>query len=140
MKIGLHIPTYTWDGGTAATRARLAEIIAWMFTIVWLPVATAIVGQMPNDLPQKALYIGSLFATSVMTTLLGWYTLRHPGLHDMPEANLRRGILADAIASVLFVVAFGVAAFVPGVGYWAMFVLLLTGPLHAFLRRLGLAG
>lgn len=109
--------------------------IVWMFTIVWLPVATAIVGQMENDPLQKTLYIGSLFATSVMMTLLGWSTLRHPELHDIPAANLRSGIFADAIASVLFVVAYVVTIAAPGLGYFPMLVLVLTGPLHAWLSR-----
>ena len=85
------------------TGRLLVLTIAWMFTIVWLPVATAIVGLMDNDPVQKTLYIGSLFATSVMMTVLGWYTLRHPELHDMPVANLRSGILADALSTAVFV-------------------------------------
>lgn len=115
--------------------------VVWMFTIVWLPVATAVVGLLPDSLAQKAIYIGALFLISMMTSILGWYVLRHPALHSMPERSLRGGTLADAIASALFVVAFLLAAFVPGIGYWAMAVLLLTGPLQALLaRRLGLRG
>ncbi len=121
------------------TGVLLTLSIAWMFTIVWLPVATAVVGLMPNTLVQKALYIGALFLTSAMSTVLGLYVLGHPGLHSRPERSLRRGILADAVATGLFVVAFLLSAFVPGIDYWAMAVLLLIGPLQAILaRRLGL--
>ncbi len=109
--------------------------IAWMFTIVWLPVATAIVGQMPDDIVQKSLYIGSLFVTSMLMAATGWYILRHPELHEIPEGSIRRGILAELIASALFAVAYVLAAFVPAVGWNAMFLLLLTGPLHRWLRR-----
>jgi uncharacterized membrane protein len=109
--------------------------VAWMFTIVWLPVATAIVGMMDNDPVQKTLYIGSLFATSVMMTVLGWYALRHPELHDMPVANLRSGILADAIASALFALAYLLTIVFPVLSYLPMFLLVLTGPLHNWLRR-----
>ncbi len=117
------------------TGRLLMLTIAWMFTIVWLPVATAIVGLMEDDPVQKTLYIGSLFATSVMMTVLGWYTLRHPELHDMPAATLRSGILADAITSALFVVAYLLTMVFPGLGYLTMFLLALTGPLHRVLRR-----
>ncbi len=117
------------------TGRLLVLTIAWMFTIVWLPVATAIVGLMDNDPVQKTLYIGSLFATSVMMTVLGWYTLRHPELHDMPVANLRSGILADAIASALFALAYLLTIVFPVLSYLPMFLLALTGPLHNWLRR-----
>ncbi|MFT4295801.1 MAG: TMEM175 family protein [Micropruina sp.] len=113
----------------------LVLTIVWMFTIVWLPVATAIVGQMHNDPVQKTLYIGSLFATSITMTGIGWYALRHPELHDMPAENLRSGILADAIATVLFAMAYLLTIAAPALGYYPMFLLVLTGPLHGWLRR-----
>ena len=40
--------------------------IAWMFTIVWLPVPTAMVGSMAEDGPQKAIYIGTLLVSSAI--------------------------------------------------------------------------
>lgn len=117
------------------TRALLSLTVAWMFTIVWLPVATAIVGQMPNDIVQKGLYIGALFATSVMALVIGIYIRRHPELHDIPEPRLRSGLIADGIAAGLFLAAFALAALIPAVGYWAMFLLVLTGPLHALIWK-----
>ena len=109
--------------------------IAWMFTIVWLPVATATFGLIPNDIVQKALYIGALFTTSVIMAVLGVYTLRHPELHSIPDHRLRSGILAEAIASVMFAAVFLVAVIFPGIGYWSMVLLVLIGPLHALLQR-----
>ena len=90
---------------------------------------------MDNDPVQKTLYIGSLFATSVMMTVLGWYALRHPELHDMPVANLRSGILADAIASALFALAYLLTIVFPVLSYLPMLLLVLTGPLHNWARR-----
>jgi uncharacterized membrane protein len=118
------------------TGTLLTLSIAWMFTIVWLPVATAVVGLLPDTLVQKALYIGALFLTSAMSTVLGLYVLRHPELHSRPERSLLRGILADAVATALFVVAFLLSVLVPVLGYWAMAVLVLIGPVHAILQRL----
>ena len=109
--------------------------IAWMFTIVWLPVATATFGLTPNDLVQKTLYIGALFTTSVIMAVLGVYALHHPELHSIPEQRLRSGILAEAIASAMFAVAFVVAVVFPGIGYWSMVLLVLIGPLQALLQR-----
>ena len=47
--------------------------VAWMFTIVWLPVATALVGSMPTDPLQLALYIGTMLATSLLTLAMRWW-------------------------------------------------------------------
>lgn len=85
---------------------------------------------MDPDRVQKTLYVGSRFATSVVMTLLGWYTFRHPELHDMPESDLRSSILADAIGSALFAIAYVTMLAVPSLSYYPMFLLLLTGPLH----------
>ena len=117
------------------TPRLLMLTIVWMFTIVWLPVATSILGLMEDDAVQKTLYIGSLFATSAMITALGWYALRHPELHDMTVTELRSGILADAISSSLFVVAYILTIAIPSLNYLSMFVLFLTKPLHSWLRR-----
>ncbi len=117
------------------TPRLLMLTIVWMFTIVWLPVATSILGLMEDDAVQKTLYIGSLFATSAMITALGWYALRHLELHDMSVAQLRSGILADAISSSLFVLAYILTIAVPTLNYLPMFLLFLTNPLHRWLRR-----
>jgi uncharacterized membrane protein len=109
--------------------------IAWMFTIVWLPVATATFALVPQDIVQKALYIGSLFITSVIMAVLGAYTLRHPELHSIPEDRLRSGILEEALASAIFAIAFVVAVVFPGIGYWSMLLLVVLGPLLLLLRR-----
>lgn len=109
--------------------------IAWMFTIVWLPVATATFGLVPSDVTQKVLYIGALFATSVIMAVIGVYTLRHPELHTTPEDRLRRGIIAETIAAVMFALAFLIAVVFPAVGYWSMVLLVLIGPVQALLQR-----
>jgi len=108
---------------------------AWMFTIVWLPVATATFGLVPNDVVQKTLYIGALFSTSVIMAVLGLYVLRHPELHRIPPQRLRSGILAEVIASVVFAITFVVAVAFPAIGYWSMVLLVLVGPVHAVLDR-----
>ncbi|BDZ39555.1 TMEM175 family protein [Microbacterium suwonense] len=65
--------------------------VGWMATIVWLPVPTAMLGQMHTDPLQAVTYIGTLILTQV-TTLGGWlYLLRHPELTTMPESRLRTG-------------------------------------------------
>jgi uncharacterized membrane protein len=104
--------------------------IAWMLTIVWLPVATAMTGQMHSDALQYVLYIGSMALTSILMLCNRLYLRAHPQLHDIPRQALTSGALADLLVSTLFVSAMLVAILVPGVGYNAMFLLLLSVPIH----------
>ncbi|KAA9108459.1 TMEM175 family protein [Microbacterium rhizomatis] len=109
--------------------------IAWMLTIVWLPVATAMTGQMKSDALQYVLYIGSMALTSILLMCTRLYLRAHPQLHDIPREALTSGIIADVLISALFVVAMLIAILVPGVGYNAMFLLLLSVPIHRLVGR-----
>ncbi|WP_323742146.1 TMEM175 family protein [Microbacterium sp. UFMG61] len=109
--------------------------IAWMATIVWLPVPTAMIGQMETDSLQPVVYIGTLILTQV-TTLAGWlYLLRHPGFTGTPVDVLRAGVLGDLAAIILFLIALALAVFVPSVGYAGLLVLLLSGVVSTLLSR-----
>ena len=112
------------------TNALTWLTVAWMFTIVWLPVATAIVGQMETDATQKVLYIGSLLATSLVLMVTRLYVMRHPELHEIEAVRLRHGLAADVITAALFALALAASLLIPALGYYAMFLLLLTWPLH----------
>jgi len=122
------------------TNGLLWLTIAWMFTIVWLPIPTALVGQLQTepgqtDPGQEVLYIGTLALTSLVMFLSRLYVLRHPSLHDIPAARLRSGLAADLVTLGLFLLALAVALVFPEVGYWAMFLLLLVGPVHRLITR-----
>lgn len=121
---------------TGITRPLLWCNVAWMATIVWLPVPTAMVGQMDSDPLQKIIYIGTLMLTQVTTLAARFYLLRHPELTTAGVDRIHRGISADISAIVLFAVALTVASATGPNGYNALFVLLLTGPLGALLNRL----
>ena len=117
------------------TNGLLWLTIAWMFTIVWLPIPTALLGQLKTDAGQEVLYIGTLALTSTIMLLSRLYVLRHPFLHDIPESRLRSGLAADLVTIGLFLLALAVALVFPSVGYLAMFLLLLVAPLHRLVTR-----
>ncbi len=58
------------------TNGLLWLTIAWMFTIVWLPIPTALLGQLETDAGQEVLYIGTLALTSLVMFLSRLYVLR----------------------------------------------------------------
>lgn len=109
--------------------------IAWMATIAWLPVPTAMIGQMETDSLQPVVYIGTLILTQI-TTLAGWlYLLRHPDFTTTPVDVLRAGVMGDLAAIILFLIALAIAVFVPSLGYAGLLVLLLTGVVTTLLSR-----
>lgn len=109
--------------------------MAWMLTIVWMPVVTALTGQVPDDALQKLLYIGTLMLTSAVMLGTRVYLLRHPALHRMPVTDLRAGMAIDISMIVLFGVALGLSVVFPVLGYYPLFVMLLTGPAQAVISR-----
>jgi uncharacterized membrane protein len=107
----------------------------WMFSIVSLPVVTAMIGAMETDPLQLGLYIGTMLATSLIMAGMQLILLRRPEL-------LRDGVrkhpsdLAPAIAnSIMFALALVIALTVPGASFWSLLALFLRAPLEHLLRR-----
>jgi uncharacterized membrane protein len=113
--------------------------MAWLLTIVWLPVATAMIGQMKNtDAVAKAVYIGTMILTCLLTLALRLYLRAHPMAHDITDNELRQGMGVDIAMAVLFAVALVIAVAVPVVGAFSLFLMFLTGPVSTlFARMLG---
>ncbi len=109
--------------------------VAWMLTIVFLPVITAMVGVMDTDRLQIAIYVGTMLVSSLVLGVMTVVVRRHPatwGGDDGPGAELVAGSVAVVL---LFGVALVVAVVVPAVGYLALLVLLLSNPLEALVAR-----
>lgn len=109
--------------------------MAWMFTIVCLPVTTALLGAMSPDPLQAILYIGNLALTQITSLMARVYLMRHDGLSTAPRESIRRGAIADAATATLFLVAMVIATIIPGQGYFALFLLLLTPFLTSLISR-----
>lgn len=112
------------------SHALLWITIGWMLTIVWLPVVTAMVGQVDSDVLQKVLYIGTMAISCIVLLFTRVYLRAHRELHDIPDETLRRDIGADALGAFMFLVCLLVAVFVPWISYSAMFLMILLGPLE----------
>ena len=110
--------------------------VAWMATIVWLPVPTAMIGQMDTDALQAVVYIGTLIMTQV-TTLAGWlYLARHRELTTASPETIRLGAIGDLAAIILFAAALAIAVLASPNGYAGLFLLLLSDPTSRLLNRL----
>lgn len=111
------------------TSALLWISMAWLLTIVWLPVATALSSRMSDgDRLVKVVYIGSMIATGIVMIFQRMYLKRHPKIHTVPADALRGGLIADITMCVLFLIAMLIAITVPAIGYYALLLMVLMGP------------
>lgn len=111
--------------------------LLWMLTIVWLPVPTAMSGQMSTrDALVKIMYVGSMILTQVASLFVRLYLRRHPQLHDIPHQALVRGIAVDIAIGLTFAVALAVMVIFPDLGYWPMLLMILGGRVQELLARM----
>jgi uncharacterized membrane protein len=108
------------------TNALLWLTVAWMFSIVWLPVATAVLSSLPQDAAQVLIYVGSLWVASLLTLATIIYVIRHPELHSIPPQQQRRTLAADIAITTMFLVALVVTLLLPVINYWSMLLLFLA--------------
>ncbi|MEA4945679.1 MAG: TMEM175 family protein [Propionicimonas sp.] len=109
--------------------------VGWMFTIVWLPVATALVGALDTDRVQLGVYIGSMLATSLLTLAMHLWVRRRLALQQPDRPMTIRSTRALAANSSLFAVALLLAVGFPELGFWALLVLLADPLLARLLNR-----
>jgi len=114
--------------------AMSAVNFGWMFTIVFLPVPTAMVGALDPDRPQFALYIGTMLVSSLLLLWLCALQLRARRKAELITPN--QTILATPLAlCILYAVALAAAMLFPHVGYFSLVVMWLTWPLRLLLVR-----
>ncbi len=112
-------------------------LAAWLLTIVWLPVATAVAGRMEDeDAAAKSLYIGSLVLVSVMSLVIRLYLRAHPALHTLDRRELVSGLADDISQVLLFALALVVTLLIPVVGYYSLLAMALSGPAQKVIRRI----
>ncbi len=100
--------------------------VGWMFTIVWLPVVTAMVGTMDTDPLQLVLYIGTMLVTSLFALGMLLWLRSHRHLLRADTVVAPGGVGPVVTVATLFAVALLLAVIVPGLHYWALLVLLLN--------------
>ena len=121
---------------TRASAGLLWLLMAWLLTIVWLPVATAMSGQFGDEEPAvKIVYIGSMILVALASLGIRLYLRVHPALHDLSDTALRRGASVDIALAVLFALALGLSLAFPALGYYPMFLMFLSGIVQSLIAR-----
>ncbi len=103
----------------------------WLFSIVFLPFPTELVGSVNNNgmAAVHAIYIGTMLVAAIGALIQQWAIVRWPAL----QGDARDGtatIDSTAILAALMGVALLTTIAVPSAGLWPLLVLLLSTPLE----------
>lgn len=118
------------------SESLLWTIVMWLLSIVWLPVATALLGLQGLA---AAVYALSMAVTGFLYLRQLSYLRRHPDQHHVPTGVLRRSLASVAALVVVCLLTALVALVVPSIGGAALFVLFLTTPMAMWFNRIATA-
>jgi uncharacterized membrane protein len=120
----------------AAYSPRLVLLtVLWAFTIVLLPLPTALTAQLDPSPGLVAFYIGTMTASSLVLTAMSVVIRRTPAIQAPDNPVTPRSFAASFWVSAGFVLALILGTTIPVLNYWALFVLFLTPTLGALIRR-----
>jgi uncharacterized membrane protein len=103
--------------------------IGWAFTVVVLPLPTALIASLPPDRSSTALYIGTMTAGSLILTALSWVVYRHPELGATDRQRTITTLYGVASNAAAFVIALIIGVAFPAINYYALLILIVTIPL-----------
>jgi uncharacterized membrane protein len=111
---------------------------AWMLTIVFLPVITAMVGSMPTDNLQLVIYVGTMLLTNVLMAAMSGYALGHPEIWQQGARPTVSGLAAALAQVVLFglSILFGALVIPNGWKYLILLILFFSGPVQKLIERI----
>jgi uncharacterized membrane protein len=107
-------------------------LLAWTFTIVFLPFPTSLVAVTDHDPGAKILYVGTMAVSSVILALIAW-VIRHDGsVRDTDEVP---DLWQSAGVAVAFLLALAIMLTFPATSYWPIAILILVDPVERLVRR-----
>ena len=109
--------------------------VLWAFTVVVLPLPTAMVSEFPPSAFTVAFYVGTMFVSSATLTAMTFAIKGHPEAeaHDHPVTA--RALIGSMTITGLFAVALLVGLIFTGINYWALLVLVIAGPVARLVDR-----
>jgi uncharacterized membrane protein len=108
--------------------------VAWVFTIVVMPLTTEITAVYHPSPLTVGLYIGTGLVSMVMLTAICYYLYRHPELQAKDEPISGTELWGVGSTAAGFIIAFAISLIFPVVTYYSLLVLLLSGPLDAIVK------
>ncbi len=109
-------------------------LILWTVAIVFLPFPTALLPDYGSQAITKALYIGTLTASSLCLAVLAAVIKNDPSLHEPGGAP---SPLAGVVNAALFLLALGLSLLLPELSYFPLILLITADWLTTLVRRVG---
>jgi uncharacterized membrane protein len=120
------------SGVVRQTTTLVWLLLAWSFTIVFLPFPTSLVTTTDQDTGAKILYLGTMAVSSVVLALIAW-VIRHDGsVRDTTEVP---DLWQSAGVAVGFLLALAIMLAFPATSYWPIAILALVDPVERLVRR-----
>jgi len=110
--------------------------LVWLLVIVVLPFPTEIVGTFESSRFTAGFYAGTICALSTLQTAITWLIHHDRALEDPENPVNPRELRNSVVLTGLTVAAFILAAFVPGVRFYALLLLMLSPLLMRVFDRL----
>ncbi|MBK4346389.1 TMEM175 family protein [Lacisediminihabitans changchengi] len=124
-----------FDGLVAFTPPLFWVNALWLLSIVFIPFPTQLIAGKASQSPTiDAIYIGTMFVTSLSGLMLKVIISRHPEILSA-DAGSTTALGASVVAVVTMGVALVLALVVPGVGLWALLLLFVDIPIQRVLDR-----
>ena len=120
------------SGLVRQSTALIWLLLAWAFTIVFLPFPTSLVATTDHDPLAKILYVGTMAVSSAVLALVAWVIRSDRSLRDTDEAP---HVMTSASVTVAFVLALAIMLVFPDLSYWPLLLLVLIGPVERLIRR-----
>jgi uncharacterized membrane protein len=108
------------------SRRLMVLDLAWSFTVVLIPLPTALTAALNSDPTSIAFYIGTMTASSFLLTAICWEVYRRPELGESDRLRSLTNLVGTGSNTVAFVIALLLGVLLPAVNYWGLLLLLLT--------------
>ena len=108
--------------------------LGWAFTVVVLPLPTALIATLNQDPIGIAFYIGTMTASSLLLTAICWEVYRKPQLGGTDRELALLNFYGVGSITIGFVLALIIALVFPSINFYALFILVLTGPLDLLIK------
>ena len=103
--------------------------VSWAFTVVVLPLPTALIASLHSDRPALAVYIGTMAASSLLLSGMCWEIYRRPDLGATDRQHSLVTLYGVASTAAAFVLALILSQLFPAIGLYWLLLLLITFPL-----------
>jgi uncharacterized membrane protein len=126
---GLH---QAYEGVKSYNGVLVWGMFLWLFSIVFLPFPTELIGSARSGRGIHAIYIGTMLVTAIASLVQQWAIVRWP---DLQHDASRGGAVIDhaLVLTVLMTIAFVGAVALPSVGLWSLLILGLSRPVEHLL-------